>query len=256
MKMGLDLGSRFVKIAFRTADARLQLKKIAAVEFFKHFTLHDKFGSWSVDWPKMDILQPPTQILATGYGRHHTALKDAKTIPELQAHALGLTAWSDKPIIVLDIGGQDTKALRVERGRIFDFQMNDKCAAGAGRFLENMAGILDMPLPDLFACHQNPAELSTTCAIYAESEIIAKLAEGVSSASLAAGVNLALFQRILPLFSQWEEKRIVLSGGGAYNTALVYFLEQNGYQVIRPSHPPEFSGALGCLSQIEEIYYA
>lgn len=188
------------------------------------------------------------RIVATGYGSGYLRLKEAEKISEIYAHALGamhLTRLKD--FILLDIGGQDTKVVRVNKGKVVDFLTNDRCAASSGRFLENMAAFLGVSLHFLQSQHKNPVELSSTCAIFSETELVGKIAEGYDIKELCAGINYSLFRRIEPLMLKFPEKKVFFSGGVAKNMALKHFIEYElGKEVIVPDEPA-FVGALGCF---------
>ena len=115
--------------------------------------------------------------------------------------------------ILLEVGGQDTKVLYVKDGRVFDFLTNDRCAAGTGRYLENMARFLKMPLTEFAAAWQDPVEISQTCAIFGESELVGHLLEGVDPARIAAGVNASVARRALAMVRRYRCPTLVCVGG-------------------------------------------
>ena len=147
---------------------------------------------------------------------------------------------------MLDIGGQDIKAIRLRSGRVDDFATNDRCAASSGRYLENMAAVLGMTLEELTGHYEDPVELSSTCAIFGETELVGLLAEGYAPERLAAGVNLAVCSRILPLLARFPGPFLVVTGGVARNPGLIRLLgERTSYEILVPRHP-EFIAARGC----------
>jgi predicted CoA-substrate-specific enzyme activase len=185
-------------------------------------------------------------LVVTGYGKN--LLKTlGPTITEIRAIFLGarfLTGWDH--FILLEMGGQDTKVLHIRDGRVFDFVTNDRCAAGTGRYLENMARFLKIPLRDFSGYLEEPMPISQTCAIFGESELIGHLLEGVPLARLAAGVNASVSRRALAMMHRYACPRLVFVGGVARNRAVVHFLrEGSACQVLVPPHP-QFTGALGC----------
>jgi predicted CoA-substrate-specific enzyme activase len=134
----------------------------------------------------------------------------------------------------------------VRDGRVCDFLTNDRCAAGTGRYLENMARFLKMPLRELGACGEDPVPVSQTCAIFGETELIGHLLAGVPLRRLAAGVNASVARRALALVRRYPCRRLIFVGGVARNRAVVGFLQETGaYEVEVPPHP-QFIGALGC----------
>jgi len=123
---------------------------------------------------------------------------------------------------------------------------NDKCAASSGRYLENMASILDVSLVELGQYADAPVELNSTCAVFGESELIGKIVEGFPLAELAAGVNATIVKRILPLLRSFTGEVLVFTGGVAHNHAVGKLLEAgSGKKVIVPEEP-QFNGAIGC----------
>ncbi|HEY9174086.1 MAG TPA: acyl-CoA dehydratase activase, partial [Verrucomicrobiae bacterium] len=138
-------------------------------------------------------------VVATGYGRNLVAFADT-TITEITCHARGVHHLLPEARSIVEIGGQDSKVIRLEDGgRVRDFAMNDRCAAGTGRFLEVLATRLNLDwaaLGELSRQSRQPAIISNTCVVFAETEIIGLLAEGVSPADIAAGVQNALATRV------------------------------------------------------------
>ncbi len=241
--LGLDFGSRYVKLVY-CQEGRFTRRRLDSLDFYRDFLGTGK-GRLQIDWERLGLDQPDV-LVATGYGKN--LLKDlVPTITEIRAIFLGarfLTGWDH--FILLEMGGQDTKVLYIRDGRVFDFVTNDRCAAGTGRYLENMARFLKIPLRDFSGYLQEPVAISQTCAIFGESELIGHLLEGVSLASLAAGVNASVSRRALTMMHRYACPRLVFVGGVARNRAVVHFLrEGTSCQVQVPPHP-QFTGALGC----------
>lgn len=245
MICGIDLGSRNVKIALRGEDGEFTFHRFDTVSFYRE---HGKSvdGKLQVDFAALG-LGIPQQVVATGYGRQTINLKDAQVIPELKAHVLGAVHQTGlQDFTLLDLGGQDSKVVLVSRGRMIDFQTNDKCAASTGRYLENMAAVLDISMEELSQHYQDPVDLNSTCAIFGETELIGKVVEGHSTGSLAAGVNYTIFKRIKPMLAKLASDTIVFTGGVAHNQALVKILETElKVAVVVPAHP-QYNGAIGC----------
>ncbi len=250
MLLGMDIGSRQVKLVWE-ANGQQQRLCWPTTRFYKDVLKLNDSASLGFDFGTLK-LAVPDQMVATGYGRNNIHFHQVRVISEIQAHALGAAGqvpW--KEFLLLDLGGQDTKVILVQDGHVDDFQINDKCAAGSGRYLEAMAQVMEISLEELGSYYQDPEALSTTCATYAESELIGKIADGVSLARLCAGVNHSTFMRIRPMLDHWPEKKLVFTGGGAHHTALVHYLQKAGYEVMVPSFP-EYTGALGCLQIIKQ----
>ncbi|MBN1594602.1 2-hydroxyglutaryl-CoA dehydratase [candidate division FCPU426 bacterium] len=250
MRLGVDIGSRKVKFALQDQDGRIKLWDMPTPDLYHRFLQDMPGGSNALDFGAMGLL-PLHSVAATGYGRNNVKVGNAMVISEILAHVAGAKRFSANAFILLDVGGQDTKVVLVRNQEVEDFAVNDKCAAGSGRYLENMAIVLGVSLEELFRHYQDPEDLSTTCAVYAESEIIGKIAEGVPLPRLCAGVNHSTFLRIRPMLERWPQPNLVFVGGGARNQALVYFLQQAGYRVTVPE-TPEFNGAYGCLEMLNK----
>ena len=215
------------------------------IRFYRQFSRSSR-GKLQLDFNGLN-LDPETEMVATGYGKIAVTIAGAQKIPEIQAHAFGALFQSRcENFTLLDIGGQDTKVIQVQKGDIVDFATNDRCAAGSGRYLENMASVLEINWEQLSSYDQNPVELNATCAIFGETELIARIVEGHPTSHLAAGVNYAVFKRVAPLLKKLYSDTIILSGGGALNPALVRMIrEETGCQVL-PIKEPRLNGAIGC----------
>jgi len=184
--------------------------------------------------------------VATGYGKN--LLKaHFPTITEIRAHFQG-ARWVTglDHFILLEMGGQDTKVLYIREGKVFDFLTNDRCAAGTGRYLENMARFLKMPLAEFSGYWREPVEISQTCAIFGETELVGHLLEGVKPGRIAAGVNASVARRALAMVRRYRCPTLVFVGGVARNRGVVRLLRDlSDFQVMAPPHP-QFNGALGC----------
>lgn len=241
--LGLDFGSRYVKLVYGAEGGRLVHRALDSLEFFRNGLVRRE-GSLALGWRRLGF-QEPAGLVVTGYGKH--LLKEHfATITEVRASFLGArraTGLSD--FTLLEMGGQDTKVLYVKDSRVFDFQTNDRCAAGTGRYLENMARFLKMPLREFSRAVEDPVEISQTCAIFGESELIGHLLEGTAAVRLAAGVNASVARRALALVRRYPRQTLVFAGGVAKNRAIVRLLAASGRRVVVPSYP-QFIGALGC----------
>jgi predicted CoA-substrate-specific enzyme activase len=241
--LGIDLGSREVKIVVMQNGEIINKNKISTMVFYRDFCNYN--GKLSVDFEKLNIASCDFAV-STGYGRNNTDLNRFTSINEIKAHVYGVFCQTGlKDFVLLDVGGQDVKIARVENGMLTNLELNEKCAASCGRYLENMAQILEQPIDELFKHYANPVELNSTCAVFSESELIGKIAEGVSIERLCSGVNYSLYKRLKPLLSDFTGKSLVLSGGVAHNGALVKYLE-NDFDEIMLLPEPQFNGAIGC----------
>ena len=241
--LGIDLGSREVKIVLMEDNKIIQKKKVSTMSFYRDYCNFD--GKVIVDLEKLDIGQVDRAV-STGYGRNNTDLKLFTPINEIKAHVYGAIYQTElKDFILLDIGGQDVKVVKVEKGITTDLELNEKCAASCGRYLENMANVLEISLDEMSNHYENPVELNSTCAVFSESELIGKIAEGISIERLCAGVNYSLYKRLRPLLSKFKSKKLVLTGGVASNTSIKKYLNTD-YKEIVSVEEPQFNGAIGC----------
>jgi (R)-2-hydroxyacyl-CoA dehydratese activating ATPase len=189
-----------------------------------------------------------TFVIATGYGRINVPFAD-RQITEITCHARGLSSLLPSARTVVDIGGQDSKGIKIENGKVVSFVMNDKCAAGTGRFLEIIADALSVPLGklgELSLAAEKAAAISNTCTVFAEQEVISQLANGESVPNLVAGIHEAIATRVYAMVNKLKiERDVAITGGGAKNIGLVRALEAKfGCPVLVPPEPL-LTGALG-----------
>jgi len=189
-----------------------------------------------------------TFLVATGYGRINVPFAD-KQVTEISCHAKGVAHFFPECKTIIDIGGQDCKGIKIEMGRPVDFVMNDKCAAGTGRFLEVIADALGIAIEDLSELalkSTQPAQISNICTVFAEQEVVSRLAEGVPLTDLVAGILESLASRISRMVNRLKvANEVVVTGGGAKNPALVEALSQKlGFATFVPDDPL-LTGAVG-----------
>ncbi|NLC71992.1 MAG: 2-hydroxyglutaryl-CoA dehydratase, partial [Desulfuromonadaceae bacterium] len=225
LALGIDLGSRRVKVAALSGQGVVWLKTFDTIPFYRRYS-HLENEDLVIDFEAAGIdcgnSEAPVAVAATGYGRNTIRLRGARILPEIQAHCRGVTFQTGlTTFTLLDLGGQDTKVARVENGLLSDFVMNDKCAASSGRYLENMAAVLDVSLEELSRHFADPVSLSATCGIFGESELIGRILEGHPLEKLCAGVNQTLLKRILPMLRPFPLDHLVVTGGVAHNQALI-----------------------------------
>jgi len=198
-----------------------------------------------------------TYVVSTGYGRINVPFAD-KQFTEITCHAKGIISLFPNARTIIDVGGQDVKGMKVdETGKVVDFVMNDKCAAGSGRFIEVIADTLGEPLDEvgkLSLQSKNPATISNICTIWAQQEVASRLAEGVAIADLLAGVHRALADRISRMVNRLKvEEEVIVTGGGGKNRGLLRALsEQLGHEILVPEEPL-ITGALGAALLGKEV---
>jgi len=252
LRIGIDLGSRKAKFALLQGGAIIRLADFDTITFYKRFgrlveeeLALDLAGTGLFSGEELAL----AAVVVTGYGRNTLNLKGARVVSEIRAHVAGaLKQTGLKNFTLLDMGGQDTKVALVRDGRLADFVMNDKCAASSGRYLENMAAVLEVDLAELSSHWEEPVKLDATCGIFGESELIGQILRGHSIGRLCAGVNQTLVKRVLPMLRRFPSDHIVLTGGVALNGALARLLEgATSLPVVVPRHP-QHNGAIGCAS--------
>lgn len=188
--------------------------------------------------------------LATGYGR--TSLMEGvadKQMSELSCHAKGAAFLFPNVHTVIDIGGQDVKVLHIDNGAMTNFQMNDKCAAGTGRFLDVMARVLEVKVEDLGrlgAMSKKKVGISSTCTVFAESEVISQLAMGTDKCDIIDGIHRSVAHRVTGLAHRIGiVPEVVMTGGVAQNTGVVNALQEELGCPIQTSPLTQYNGALG-----------
>lgn len=188
-------------------------------------------------------------VISTGYGRHGVPFAN-KAVTEIICHAKGAYYLLPATRTIIDIGGQDSKAIGLdEKGDVIDFVMNDKCAAGTGRFLEVMAQVLGVTIEELgpvALTSKNPCQISSTCTIFAESEMVSLRAEGKPREDLIAGIVRAVSSRVVVMGRTVGFRRdIVFTGGVAKNIGVKEALEEEIRMEIIVPEEPQTMGALG-----------
>ncbi len=199
------------------------------------------------------------KILATGYGRNlfKTGFNNADTITEIKAHARGVLFYFKNAETILDIGGQDSKAISLnKKGRVRKFEMNDRCAAGTGRFMEIMAGNLGFEIDEF-----GPAALEATkdlsinsmCTVFAESEVTSLIAKGADRKEIARGLHISIVKRAAGMINRVSScGPVIFSGGVAKNPCIRELLAGVlGREIYAPENP-EMTGALGAALTAEE----
>lgn len=189
-------------------------------------------------------------VLATGYGRNSLMEGFAdKQMSELSCHAKGAYFLFPEVHTVIDIGGQDVKVLHIDNGMMTSFQMNDKCAAGTGRFLDVMARVLEVKVADLGALGAQSTKhvgISSTCTVFAESEVISQLAAGTDKCDIINGIHHSVAGRVGGLARRVGiQDMVVMTGGVAQNQGIVTALEEELGHKIHTSPLTQYNGALG-----------
>lgn len=184
---------------------------------------------------------------ATGYGRVSVDYAD-KAVTEITCHGKGAWALFGQNGTIVDIGGQDTKVIHIQDGQVTDFLMNDKCAAGTGKFIEVMANRLGMDLPDFYTLAEtgNPVAISSMCTVFAESEVIGHIGAGKAREDIAAGVIDSVASRVSNLVTRFGIKdALYLTGGLCDSPYFIRILSQKTNQSVATHPMARYAGALG-----------
>jgi predicted CoA-substrate-specific enzyme activase len=188
------------------------------------------------------------KVVATGYGRNRVTFANT-TITEITCHACGVRHVAPDAKTIIEVGGQDSKLIRLDpKGAVRDFAMNDRCAAGTGRFLEVIAERLGVELGALgmlAARSRHPASISSTCVVFAETEIVGLLASGTPPENIVAGVQLSIARRVVGMAGRSAELPIVFTGGVAMVPGMVDALQAALEQPVQVALNPQMTGALG-----------
>jgi predicted CoA-substrate-specific enzyme activase len=262
--LGIDVGSSTTKGVVIDGEKRILAKRVIhtkpkhsdGVDIIIESIINDLHSSFNSQVSREDI----KYCIGTGYGRSNIPFAD-KVITEITCHAKGVHHYFPEAKTVIDIGGQDSKVITIDSdGKVLDFVMNEKCAAGTGRFLEAACKILKISLEELGTISRKAAstcKISSTCVVFAQSEIISKLSEGVQREAIARGIHHAMVSRLLSM-----GKRIginspaVFTGGVAKNQGMVEeVMNQSGIQknALWTPGEPKITGALGAaLLALEE----
>jgi predicted CoA-substrate-specific enzyme activase len=200
-------------------------------------------------WESMEreALTSDARVIATGYGRVSVPYA-AKTVTEISCHAQGVFRLFGRDCTIIDIGGQDTKVIVLSGGKVADFLMNDKCAAGTGRFLEVMANILAVSLPQLFAFAEDGGgvNISAMCTVFAESEVTSLIGQGRRKEDIAFAVCESIVTRVAAMCGKQGKKgKFFLSGGLCESEYLRRRLEETLGAPVRTDPLARYAGALG-----------
>ncbi len=237
---GIDIGSRTIELVVVDASGNI-LKNLQTDTGFDPMTAARELIHG------MDF----DRIMATGYGRNLFEISfDTLTVTEIKAHATGARAFFPDAMAVLDIGGQDSKAISLfETGRVKKFEMNDRCAAGTGKFLEIMAKTLGFDIESFgreALLSEKDIAISSMCTVFAESEVTSLIAKGKNRREIARGLHVSVIQRAAGMINRVSSTGdIVFTGGVAKNPCMRQLLAETlGRNVLAPEDP-QLVGAIG-----------
>ena len=244
--LGIDIGSTASKCVIIKDGTELVAKSLIAVGA----------GTSGPDRAIAQVLESAgmkredmAYVLATGYGRNSLENFADHQMSELSCHAKGAAYLFPEVRTVIDIGGQDVKVMRVENGAMTNFQMNDKCAAGTGRFLDVMARILEVDVNELGTLGAQSTKyvgISSTCTVFAESEVISQLARDTDKRDIINGIHMSVAGRVAGLAHRvGVQDQVVMTGGVAQNSGVVKALEEHLGHTVHTSPLTQYVGALG-----------
>jgi predicted CoA-substrate-specific enzyme activase len=244
---GIDIGSTMTKAVIIAKDGIILSSVIGSTGAeHRHLALEvmdETIKKAGLTFEQLDF------IVSTGYGRINVPFND-KQITEITCHSRSIRELFPTARILIDIGGQDSKGIKLDsNGKVMNFVMNDKCAAGTGRFLEVIAEALGIELTqmgELSLKAKKSVKISNTCTVFAEHEVTTRLTEGSAIPEIVAGLHEAFATRVVNMVrSLGIEKDVVVTGGGAKNIGLVKAIEEKvGFPVLVPPEPL-LTGALG-----------
>jgi len=252
---GVDIGSTMTKVVLMDKSSNL-LSTIKGPTGPEYRQLANEVMRQALEQASLQI-DDISYIVATGYGRLSVPFAD-RQITELSCHARGVSSLFPNVRTAIDIGGQDAKCMKIDNGRLISFVMNDKCAAGTGRFLEVTAATLGIRLEDMGDISLKATkkiQISNLCTIFAQQEVVALLSRGEKLENILAGLHDALASRIAALARRLGiEPDLVLTGGVAKNTGIVRAMKESlGCEIFVPEEPL-LTGALGAAILAKETY--
>jgi predicted CoA-substrate-specific enzyme activase len=236
---GVDIGSTMTKIVIMDGEDNI-CSRIIGPTGPEHRRLANRVLIEALEQADLSVGEID-YVVATGYGRVNVPFAD-RQITELTCHARGVASLFPNVRTAIDIGGQDAKGLKIKDGKLLDFVMNDKCAAGTGRFLEVLAETLGVELEDLGGISLESTKkvpISSTCTIFAQQEVVARLSEGLPVEDIVAGVHDALAGRVARMVQRLRvERDVVLTGGVAKNVGVVKAMKEHlKYDILVPADP-------------------
>lgn len=244
---GIDCGSRTIKAVLLDYDSKKPIASAVADQGVHQDRLTSElFGRLLTDSriKRRDV----RKIIATGCGRDIVSLAHT-TVTEITCHAAGVRHLVPDAKTVIDIGGQDSKVIRLDQtGRVRDFAMNDRCAAGTGRFLEVLAERLRVELDklgDVASKSSKPAVISSMCVVFAETELIGLLVSGTAREDIVAGVQAAIASRVTSLLGREVDSPVIFTGGVALVSGMASALASALGCNVTVSPDPQMTGALG-----------
>ncbi len=256
---GIDIGSTAIKIVIISEESELIAQKVVPTgSKFNENAMNAYIGLTGES--NIDV-SDVRYVVSTGYGRRLYKSAD-ETVSEITANAVGAAAVSGENSIrtIINIGGQDSKIIQInQQGFVQNFIMNDKCAAGTGRFLEMASRNLEVDIDQMGELHRlsldQPLTVNSTCAVFAESEIISLLAEGHKKEDIVSGIHVSIAKRIARLAGRTTvQDDVLFDGGTAYNCGLIDALEDEFMRDFIIPESPQITTAIGAAHMALDIF--
>jgi predicted CoA-substrate-specific enzyme activase len=249
---GIDIGSTMTKVVIMDEEIRSSFIGHTGAEH-RHLAnrvMEEALAQANISFDEI------AYVVATGYGRINVPFAD-KQITEITCHARGVSSLFPTVRIAIDIGGQDAKAIKIVNDKVVGFVMNDKCAAGTGRFLEVIAEALGLKLDEMGGISLKSTKkvsISSTCTVFAEQEVVSRIADGVAIEDILAGLNDAIAGRVYRMAERLRmEPDVVLTGGVAKNVGVVKAMEEYVGSTILIPEEPLLTGAMGAAILGKEL---
>lgn len=237
---GIDIGSRTIELVVVDEAGKIIQSLQADTGFDPAATAGNLLNEINYD-----------RIMATGYGRNMFEINfDSPTVTEIKAHAMGARAFFPGALTVIDIGGQDSKAISLfENGKVRKFEMNDRCAAGTGKFLEIMARTLGYEIDEFgndALLAKEDISISSMCTVFAESEVTSLIAKGRERREIAKGLHASVINRVAGMVNRVSsDGDVVFTGGVAKNPCMKELLEKKLSRNVLIPADPQVTGAFG-----------
>lgn len=247
---GCDSGSTYTKCVIMDENGKIVSDVTLRSRINAVLSCEDSLNQAVAKVPGLNSAKELTYLVGTGYGRNKVPFAD-ENISEISCHAMGVHVVDPKVKSIIDIGGQDVKGIAIDTdGTVLNFAMNDKCAAGTGRFFEAMAKAFEMELPEfskLALGAKNVIPITAQCTVFAESEVISLVGEGKPMDEIAAGIELSVAKRCFVMSKKaGAVDSITLTGGCAKNEGLKAAIEKVlNLKVIDLPIDPQLIGAVG-----------
>ena len=252
---GIDLGSTMTKVAIVDREGKISASVVKHTGA-EHRRLANQVVEEALSMAGL-LLDDISYVVATGYGRMTVPFADQQ-ITELTCHTRGICHFAPASRFAIDIGGQDAKGLKIENGKLQDFTISDKCAAGTGRFLEIVANSLELGLDELGPLSLQSSKrvpISSVCTVFARREVVSRLSEGELIEDILAGIHDSIASRIARMVSRFTlDSDVAFTGGVAKNIGVVQALERiMGCRVFVPENPL-LTGAIGAALLGRDIF--